>query len=411
MAKKRSRTILTVLAVLVVAGGMVWAFRPQPVLVDIGVVSRGDLVVTIDEEGRTKVHDAYIVSTPVAGQVMRVRVDPGDAVTEGETIVARMLPTNPSVLDVRTREQARAAVTAAEAALRVAQADLNSAMADAELADADLERARGLQARTDISQAAMDRAERSARAADATVDRAEAAISMRLAELANAQAQLISFDDQGLGAAIAEATDNAIPLYAPASGRVLQVIQQNATTLPAGAPIMEIGDVDDDLEVVVELLSTDAVQVTPGDRVVIDKWGGGTPLDGSVARIDPLGFTKFSALGVEEQRVNAIVDFADPAQYSGRLGHGFRVEVRIVVEERDGVIKVPASALFRSAGAGDWSVFVVEDGRAEQRTVTLGIGNGVETEIRDGLSEDDRIVLYPSAGLSSGMKVAQRQAG
>jgi HlyD family secretion protein len=229
---------------------------------------------------------------------------------------------------------------------------------------------------------------------------------VRSAELENAHAQLISFDDRGLASAISPQGDNAIPLHAPATGRVLQVIQQNETTLPVGSPIMEIGNIDDDLEVVAELLSTDAVQVGAGDRVIIDKWGGPEPLDGVVERVDPLGFTKFSALGVEEQRVNAVIGFTSRDAYSGKLGHGFRVEVRIVVQEETGALLVPASALFRAGD--DWAVFLVEDGVISRRLVTLSGNNGLEAGIAKGLSEGDVIVLYPVSGLGPGTKVAQQ---
>lgn len=406
MARRRSRRILTLSATALVIAALAAAFWPRAVLVDLGTVRRGDLVVTIDEEGRTRVHDTYVVSTPVAGRLLRVGVEPGDAVEKGKSVVARMLPTNPSVLDVRTREQARAAVTAAEAALRVALADLNKAVADKALAESDLERAQTLVEADRVSKAALERATREARAAEAVVDRAEAAISVRQAELANARAQLIGFDDQGLASAISPQESDAIPLYAPATGRVLQVIQQNETTLPAGAPIMEIGDIDGDLEVVAELLSTDAVRVREGNRVIIDKWGGDEPLAGVVDQVFPLGFTKFSALGVEEQRVNAVIAFADRDAYRGRLGHGFRVEVRIVIREEKDVPLIPASALFRS-GSG-WAVFVVENGVVAERPVDLLASNGIDAGIAKGLSEGEQVVLYPAAGLAPGVKVKQR---
>jgi HlyD family secretion protein len=406
MARKRSRSALTVAAAVLVAAALSFAFWPRPTMVDIGAVTRGPMTLTIDEEGRTRVHNAYVVSTPVAGRLLRVDVEPGDPVVRGESVIALMLPTNPSALDVRSREQARAAVAAAEAALRAARADLNRAIADKELAEADLDRAKRLRSTNTVSEAALDRAFREARAAEAAIDMAEAAIGVRQAEVANAQAQLISFEDQGLGAAIG-AGGAEIPLRAPASGRVLRVIQESETTLPAGAPIMEIGNIDEDLEVLVELLSTDAVKVSPGDRVIIDDWGGPETLEAVVERVDPWGFTKFSALGVEEQRVNCIIQFADPAATKQGLGHGFRVEVRIVVWEDDDALIVPSSALFRDGAA--WAVFVVHDGETALRRVEIGHNNGTEAEVLGGLEQGDRVVLYPSSGLADGAKVAQRE--
>jgi len=404
-AKKRSRLILTTGTVSLVAAALAVAFWPKPTMVDMGEVTRGTMRLTIDEEGRTRVRDAYIVSTPVAGQLQRVEVEPGDPVIRGETIVAHMRPTNPAALDVRTREQAQAAVDAAQAALRVARADLNAALANRDLAESELARTEQLVERGISSKAALDRARQTARVRVANVDTAEAAISMREAEIANAQAQLISFDDKGLAAAIGTASDD-IPLYAPADGRIMRVIQQSETSLLAGSPIMEIGNIASDLEVVVELLSTDAVQVAQGDAVIIADWGGSTELTGEVIRVDPFGITQFSALGVEEQRVNATVAFtSSSADYAG-LGHGFRVETKIIVWEAEDTLIVPASALFRSRDA--WAVFIVEDGAARLRTIEIGPNNGIEAQVTTGLSEGDRVILYPSSGLSEGINVAER---
>ena len=404
-AKKRSRLILTTGTVLLVAGALAAAFWPKPTMVDIGEVTRGTMRLTIDEEGRTRVRDAYIVSTPVAGQLQRVSVQPGDPVVRGKTIVAHMRPTNPAALDLRTREQALAAVAAAQAALRVARANQNAALANHDLAQTELGRTEQLVERGISSNAALDRARLSARVTQANVDTAEAAISMREAEIANAQAQLIGFDDQGLAAAIGTASDD-IPLYAPADGRILRVIQQSETSLPAGAPIMEIGNIASDLEVEVKLLSTDAVKVAIGDPVIIADWGGATELAGEVIRVDPFGITQFSALGVEEQRVNAVIAFASPPEdYSG-LGHGFRVETRIIVWEARDTLILPASALFRSRDA--WAVFVVTDRTAQLRTIEIGPNNGIQAQVTTGLSEGDHVILYPSSGLTGGMGVAER---
>ncbi len=404
-AKRRSRLILTTLAVVLVVGALAAAFWPRPLMVDMGAVTRGTLRLTIDEEGRTRVRDAYIVSTPVAGQLQRVSVQPGDPVIRGETVVALMRPINPAALDVRNREQAIAAVDAAQAALRVARADLNAALANRDLAETELTRTEQLVERGISPGAALDRARQSARVAQANVDTAEAAISMREAEIANAQAQLIGFDDPGLASAVGGGS-NDIPLFAPADGRILRVIQQSETTLPSGAPIMEIGNIESDLEVVVDLLSTDAVQVSVGDPVIITDWGGTTDLAGEVIRVDPFGITQFSALGVEEQRVNAVIAFSNLSDHYTGLGHGFRVETRIVVWQAEDTLIVPASALFRNRDA--WAVFVVADGIAALRPIEPGPNNGIQAQVTDGLSEGERVILYPSSGLSEGMRVAAR---
>ena len=403
--KKRSRLYLILGAVALIGAAMAAAFWPRAVMVDMGKVTRGAMIVTIDEEGRTRVREAYVVSTPIAGRLQRVEVNPGDPVTRGETVVAHMRPINPAALDIRTREQARAAVDAAEASLRVARADLNSAIASNDLAASELARTEQLTTRGITTDAALDRARQEARVAQANVDTAEAAISMRQAEVANAQAQLIGFDDQGLAAALGPRSDD-IPIHAPATGRILRIMQQSETTLPAGTAIMEIGDVGGDLEVVVELLSTDAVQVAAGDRVIIDDWGGATPLAGEVIRVDPFGISKFSALGVEEQRVSAVIRLTSPVDDYKGLGHGFRVEARVVIWEDPDALILPASALFRDGG--EWAVFRVEDGTTAMQRLTIGQNNGLQAQVLDGLADGDQVVLFPSSGLSGGMTVAQR---
>ncbi len=274
MARKRSRLWLTLGSGVLLATALAWAFWPRPVPVDLGETRRAAMAVTIDEEAKTRVRDAYVVSAPIAGRLQRVQVEPGDAVEGGVSVIAHMLPINPAALDIRTREQALAAVNSAEAALRSARADLNKAMADSDLAQSDLGRSETLRASGTVSQAALDRAEREARAAAAQQDMAEAAISMREADLANARARLIDFTDRtdpGSGPPVGQ---EAIPLTAPITGRVLRVMQVSETTLEAGAPILEIGDISSDLEIVAELLSGDAVRVAEGDRVIIDDWGG-----------------------------------------------------------------------------------------------------------------------------------------
>ncbi|WP_417477115.1 efflux RND transporter periplasmic adaptor subunit [Maricaulis sp.] len=390
--------------------GFVYAFWPRPALVDMGIVARSAMVVTIDEEARTRVRDAYIVSAPIAGRLLRVDVEPGDSVTGGETVIARMTPALPSAIDMRTREQARAGVNAAQAGLRVARADLNSAMASQDLADAQLVRTRTLASSGTASPAALEQAEREKRVADAAVDTARAAISMREAELASSRASLIEFNDGASVSSEAPAsldTDaRAIPLTAPISGRILQVVQESETTIAAGQPILEIGDISHDLEVVAELISTDAVRVSAGNRVIIDNWGGDVPLSGTVDRVEPWGFTKFSALGVEEQRVNTIIRFTSPLADRVNLGHGYRVEAQIVVWESEDALTVPSSALFRHEGG--WAVFVVTGGKARLTPVDVGRTNGQQAEILAGVAEAAEIILYPGPGLADGTRVERR---
>ena len=407
--KKRSRLMMTLGAVVLVGGALAAAFWPRAILVDMAAVRSGPMIVTINEEGRTQVREPYVVSAPVAGELQRVSVLPGERVVKGETVVAQMRPVNPSALDVRTREQALAAVTAAEAALRVARADLNAAMANQDFSASELERANQLVERQIFSKVAQERAEQAARVAEANVDTVQAAIAMREAELKNANAQLIGFDDDRLSEALKRdnGAAHSIPLKAPIDGTILKIIQKSETTLAAGAPILEIGDIEGDLEVVAELLSSDAVQVVTGNRVLITNWGGTSDLAGQVSRIDPYGYTKYSALGVEEQRVETTIQFTDPNKELGNLGHGYRVEVRIVVWEAEDAIIVPSSALFRQHQ--NWAVFAVKDGRAALRTVSIGKNNGVEAQLLDGLTPGDQVILFPSANLVDGQRVARRQ--
>lgn len=407
MQKKLSRSVIQATIAVGVGGFLAFAFWPRAIMVDMGTITRGPMMVTINEEGRTQVHDAFILSTPVTGRLQRVEVLPGDRVERGETIVAHMLPGNPEALDIRSHEQALAEVSAAEAALRLARAELNASMADHDLAEAELERVRELREKAMASQVDLDRAVREIRTADAALSSAEAGIAMREAGLANARARLISFRDDGAQSTLNTALPEAIPLRAPASGSVLRVLQESETTLPAGTPILEIGNIENDLEVLIELLSTDAVQVNKGDRVIFEDWGGPESLAGVVERVEPLGFTKFSALGVEEQRVNTIVHFTDTHEARRALGHGYRVEARIVVWEDNDALRVPSSALFRAQES--WAVFRVRGGKAQLQQVSIGYNNGIQAQLLDGLTVNDTVVLYPSSALADGDAVTQRK--
>ena len=406
--RNRTRLVLGLGLALLLVLALAAAFWPRSELVDLGQVTRGPLVVTIDEEGKTEVRDVYVVTTPVAGRLLRVQAIDGDAVTQGD-VVAHMRPAAPSVLDLRTREQARAVVAAAQAALLQAKAEVNVAQADVDLAVSDHDRAKALAARGTISTAALDQARTAALASQARLETARAAVAMREAELANAQAQLIGFDDQGLAEALAEVGASDIPLRAPVDGRILRVVEESETSLAAGAPVLEIGNIAQDLQVAVDLISSDAVQVVPGARVMLEDWGGPGALEAQVERIAPLGTTEVSALGVEEQRVRVILRFMAPPEARAALGHGYRVLARIVIWEEADTLQIPQSAAFREGG--DWAVFRVEGGRAVRVPVTLGHGNGVQVQLLDGLGEGDAIVLYPPADLADGDLVAQRQAG
>ncbi len=407
--RKISRRALSIAAALGVAGLLGFTLWPRPMLLDFATVERGTMRVVISEEGRTRVQEPYVVSSPVAGMLGRVTVLPGDQVIAGETIVAQMRPANPAILDIRTREQAVAAVNAAEAALNVARADLNAAQANRDFADSEHSRIQKLVDRGISSVANLERALQVLRVAGAAVDTSKAAIGVREAELTNAKAQLIGIDDQGLAQALGlggQAVTSTIPIRAPIDGRILRLLQKSETILPVGQPILEIGDVQDDLEVMSELLSADAVQVTVGDAVIISNWGGPRELTGHVDRIDPYGYTKHSALGVEEQRVEVTIKFDGVDDDLAGLGHGYRVDVNIVIWEHDDVLIVPSSALFRTKG--EWALYAVTDGKTQLRTVGIGRNNGLQAQVLSGLNEGDIVVPFPSSGLADGQTVARR---
>lgn len=382
-----------------VAALLLFSFWPRALAVDMGAVERRDMVVTIEEEARTRVHESYVVSAPITGRLLRVEVEAGDNVKGSQTVVARMVAAAPAALDARTEEQAEAAIAAAEAAMRAARSDLRSAVASLDLMRAELTRAQNLRKEGAVSQAVFEQAERQLINAQAATDSARAMVSVREADLAAARAQLITVqDDIGEG--------DVVPIRAPISGRVMRLLQESESTLPAGSPILEIGDTSADLEVIAEMLSTDAVQISPGDRVIIDNWGGDAPLNGVVERVEPWGFTKFSALGVEEQRVNVIVRFTDAATDRRTLGHGYRVEVNVVIWEGEDALVAPSSALFRSDGG--WAVFLARGGRARLTSVTVGQNNGAWAEIVEGLDEGQTVIRFPAPDLRDGTAVRAR---
>ena len=389
--------------IALLAAGLGYAFRPQSVPVDLIEVARGPLVVTVDEEGETRVKDVYVVSAPIAGRAHRIDSDVGDPVIAGDTVVARIEPIDPAFLDVRTEAQAKAAIQAAEAGRALAAAELERAEADLVFAVSELKRAQGLRRRETISERALDQAQRAYRTDRAAVSTARAALRMRESELEEARAQLMS---PAQTVAQRGACD-CVSIPAPVDGRILSILHESEGVVTAGQSLVEIGD-PTRLEIVVDLLSADAVKVRAGQRVIIDDWGGATPLAGVVHRVEPTGFTKVSALGIEEQRVNVIIDFADPAERWSELGHGYRIEARIVLWEDEGVLKLPLSALFREGE--QWTVFVADDGQARRRAVELGRLSGREAQVVGGLSEGETVVLHPSDRVVEGVRIVQRDA-
>jgi HlyD family secretion protein len=396
------RIVLTAF-VAAIAAGFVFVLQPDPVPVDVGRIDRGPMLVSVDEEGETRIKEIYTVSAPVAGRLLRLPVKVGDNVVKGATTVASILPVSPSFLDERTRSELRAAAAAAEAAVGLAEAERARMQAEVRFAESSLERAEKLAKSATISQTALEKAVLDYDTAQAALKQAQANLELRRHELESAQARLIEPD------ALPEYDPQTccIVLDAPADGRVLKTIQESEAVIAAGTPLVEIGD-PANLEIVVDLLSSDAVRITTGAAARVEGWGG-PPLKAKVRRIDPAGFTKVSALGIEEQRVTTVLDLLDPPNQWRALGHDFGVFVRIEEWADEAVLRVPLSALFRAGG--DWAVFRLAEGKAELTIVELGHRNDEFAEVLGGMDEGEPIILYPSDQVSDGVAVIDRNAG
>jgi HlyD family secretion protein len=392
----RNRKVLAVLAF--VAFLLVMALWPSAVPVDLALVESGTLLVTVEEEGETRVRDRFLVSAPVAGQVLRIALEPGDPVREDETLLATFLPAAPHLLDARSRAEAEAAVAAARATMGGSSAEEKRAEAALTLARSELERHRELFGQRIVSQQALDAAVTEAQAAEEGLRAAQFAKASAEHQLEMAQARLL----QATGGARA---GQPIEIRSPIDGVVFKRYRWSEAVVPAGEPLLELGD-PRQLEIVSDLLSTDAVRVDPGDPVLIEQWGGDETLRGTVRLVEPSGFMKISALGVEEQRVNVIVDFEDPVDAWEKLGDGYRVEVRVVIWEGDDVVKVPTSSLFRKGD--DWAVFALDSGRARLVPIELGRRNGLEAQVVSGLEAGQEVVVHPSDTLEDGARVVAR---
>lgn len=399
----RSRA-LTIAGAAVVLLALVWLAWPSPVPVDLAAVTRAEMTVTVDEDARTRIRHVYTVSAPLSGTVLRSGREVGDAVTANETVVAVMKPTAPSFHDPRLHEELLAARSAADAAVALAEAERRRIEAALTYAKQQLTRIQKLAADGTVSKAALDKAKADADTSEAAFASATALLQVRRNERASAAARL-----QNPAADPTAAGGNSpgccVEIRSPLTGVVLKRILESEAVVPAGTPLIEIGD-PQDLEVSAELLSTDAVQVRAGQLVHIDGWGGGT-IHGRVRRIEPSGFLKVSALGIEEQRVRTIIDFTDPPARRGGLGHDYRVIVHIVTWSGNKVLTVPIGTLFRS---GDkWAVYKDVDGRARTAPVEIGHRNNRVAEVLSGLAENDRVVQHPSDRVSDGTRISQRQ--
>jgi len=390
VARKNLRgRILAVLVVLALVALIAWALRPSAILVETAKVSRGPMEVTVNQEGETRIHDRFVLSSPIVGRLLRVDLDDGDPVRAGQ-VVARI---DPTPLNQREREEVSARVQSTEAALRQAKAREAHARADRDQARRDRERAESLAKQGVISAQALDQARNADITAGDELSAAEFGVQVAESEEKVARAGLVSMSaEPGKPRLLLE-------VKAPVSGRVLRVVEKSERVVSVGAPILTLGE-PGQLEIVADVLSTDAVKVQPRATVLVDGWGGDHPLRARVRLVEPYGFTKVSALGVEEQRVNVISDFVDSP---GPLGDGYRVEVHIVTWSGDNVVKIPLSAIFRR-GQG-WSVFVISAGRAKMKDVEIGHRNESEVEIVGGLAEGESVIVHPSNQLTDGARV------
>jgi HlyD family secretion protein len=385
-----------IVSTMAVAGLLAIAMWPRPVVVELATIERGPLVVTVDEEGMSRVRERFVVSAPIAGRILRIELEPGDAVKRGQN-VAQLRAESAPLLDERARVEAAAAVESTKAALGRARAEEQRAHAAVVQRQRELSRIRELAASRVVSAQELDTQEAAMRLAEESLNAARFAVQAATFDLQGARARLLPPSTLGTGRVVA--------VSAPVSGVVLRRIRESESIVPAGDPLLEIAD-PRQLEVVSDLLSTDAVRVRPGSRAMVVEWGGDTALRAIVRRVEPAGFTKISALGVEEQRVNVVLDFADADEACEAIGDAYRVEVRIVVWEAPDVLKVPTSALFRE---GDqWAVYRIVDGRARRTTVRIGHQTGREAEITGGLAMGERVVVHPGDALSDGARVRPR---
>lgn len=395
------RTPLYATLAILVAAILLYAFIPPAVEVDVTRVARGNLEVTVNEDGKTRIKERYVVSMPLSGELLRVDLHAGDPVRAGDTLLAVIEPGDPALLDVRARAEAVARVKAAEAKQSHCRAQLERARATHAFAQTEHDRSEKLLPEKAVSQEAYNTSLHLLRTAAEDVRAAEFAEQIAEFELKQVQAALTRTNQS-------EPTgESAFEIRSPINGEVLRVFQESSATLPVGTRLMELGD-RADLEVEIDVLSSDGVRIPLGAKVYLEHWGATKPLMARVRLVEPQAFLKVSALGVEEQRVNVIADFVDPPTARERLGDAYRVESRIVIWQGENVLKVNAGALFRNQGA--WAVYQVVDGRAQLTLVEVGRSNGLETEIIAGLKEDDVVVAYPSDQVHDGVRVALRKS-
>lgn len=394
MQKKRNIVIASCAAVILAA--IVYGFMPRPSAVDTAAAVKGPLRVSVEEQGKTQVRDRFVISAPVSGFLRRIELHADDPVEPGMAL-AVIEPARSQALDPRSRAEAEAACSSAESRLLSAKEQEGAALSDADYASKRLERLRSLHAQGSVAKDTFDQAESEARRTAAFLSAARAAVQTARSELMRAQRILGNY-----GVARAGKAGDAVVLSSPVAGRILRIHRESEGSILAGEPVMEIGD-PANLEVRVEVLSSDAVKITKGTKVVFERWGGQTPLQGVVRVVEPGGFTKVSSLGVEEQRVVVLVDIATPSQEWKGLGDAYRLDAGFIVWEGVDVLQVPSSAVFRSGS--NWAVYAVTGGRARLTAVKTGHTSGVATEIVSGLVPGDMVITHPDDTLRDGTRV------
>jgi HlyD family secretion protein len=391
----RRRIVLALIATLI-AVGLYLGLRPQAIEVDIASARRAPLQVTLEQEGRTRVRERYVVTAPVNGYARRIAFEAGQMVERG-TVLAELEPMRAPALDPRQRAQAQARIASAQASVNIAAQQAKAANSNAALAQSELQRVRTLRPQGYISAATEERAASEVQRSAAELRASEFAVSTAQHELEAARAALQYAASPGT---------EKVAVRAPVTGSILRVIHKSEGTVASGQPLLEIGD-PSALEVEVDLLSADAVRIHPGTRVVFERWGGAGALEGAVRVIEPAGFTKVSALGVEEQRVWVIVAFTSAATRWQRLGDGYRVEASFILWEGKDILQIPASALFRDKDG--WALYVIEQGKAIKRAVQSGQGNGLVIQITSGIKAGEQVIAHPDDRVRDGVSVTARK--
>lgn len=395
----RKRLLLILIVAGLIALTAIYAFLPKPVLVDAVKVVKGPMSVSISQEGKTRVKDSYVISAPIMGELRRIGLEVGDPVREGQT-VAVIEPPRPEFLSPRSRAEAEAAVAAARASLSAAQAKATAAQANAKYLEARYERMKQLYAKGAISRNELENIEAQANEATANYLSARFEVKTASSQLEQAQAVLRYSPAQR-----AKTAAELVPVRAPVAGQILNINRKSAGVVNAGEPLLTVGN-PGMLEVQVDVLSSDAVKIRPGMPVIMEQWGRDLPLRGRVQRVEPEGFTKVSALGVEEQRVWVIVDFTSPPELWRQLGDGYRLIADFIIWSGESVLQVPASSLFRYQNG--WAVFLIEEKKARLRQVQIGHRSGLTAEILSGLREGDLVINHPSREIQDGTRIRLR---